>query len=106
MTNSTLGLRTTGLAVALAAAAAVLSAWAAALACTALAIWAVFTTLEKELRNVPEEAGWGGGHGAAAPAAADAAAGGCWRLSVAGEAGELVELQEPLEPDGLCKSIM
>lgn len=105
ITSSTLGLRTTGLGsvkgaagVASACAACAACVACAALACTALASCAVFTTLEKELRKPPpagalveevdekgeEEAGpgaWGWGE-----------TDGCGRLSVAGEAGELVEL--------------
>lgn len=119
MTSRTFGLRTTGLGrgPGAAAVASACAACAAALACTALAICAVFTTLEKELRKPPaaepplggveeeeEEAGpeaWGWGD----------TAGGCL-LSMAGDAGELVELLGRAggdgvgEGDGRCRSIM
>ena len=83
---------------------AVAAAAAADLACAAAAtpwaIWALFTTLEKELRNPPPPEATGG--------AWDwlGATGGC-RLSVAGEAGVEVE-EEGVEGlgAGLCRSIM
>lgn len=81
-----------------ASAAAAAADLACAAAATFWAIWALFTTLEKELRKLPEPApeagpepwGWLG------------TVGGC-RLSVAGEAGE--EADEP-GGVGLCRSIM
>lgn len=104
MTSRILGLRMTGLGGWLLPVEAPSAAVAADLACAAAAmfwaIWALFTTLEKELRKLPvpevgagPDAGLGPGVGAL---------GGC-RLSVAGEAGE--EVDEP-GGVGLCRSIM
>lgn len=83
---------------------------ACAAAATFWAIWALFTTLEKELRKLPAPevgAGVGPGVGPAAgpgpePWVGIGMLGGC-RLSVAGEAGE--EVDEP-GGVGLCRSIM
>lgn len=115
MTSRILGLRMTGLGgwplPVEAPSAAVAADLACAAAATFWAIWALFTTLEKELRKLPvpkaepvpvpvpgpePEAGLEAGVGML---------GGC-RLSVAGEAGE--EVDEVDEPGGvgLCRSIM
>lgn len=104
MTSRILGFRMTGLGGWLPAAEAPSAVAAADLECAAAAtfwaIWALFTTLEKELRKLPglevepeaELEPWLG----------LGMLGGC-RLSVAGEAGE--DVDEP-EGIGLCRSIM
>lgn len=103
MTNRILGFRMTGLAGAAAAASAT-AAEALAAAAAFCANWAVFTTLEKELRKPP-------GVGAGDEPKAEPEAGTCGgrlggvRLSVAGEAG--LEVEEGGVGRGpLCRSIM
>lgn len=97
MTSRILGFRMTGLAGAAAAASAT-AAEALAAAAAFCANWAVFTTLEKELRKPP-------GVGAEPEAGACGGRLGGVRLSVAGEAG--LEVEEGGVGRGpLCRSIM